>query len=59
MTLVVGDGGGGGRRCLNGGGRGGESFGEAWKWKFVGMNGWNFGFVKWRRKEARRGTCGS
>ena len=35
MTLVVGDGGGGGRRCLDGGGRGGESFGEAWKWKFV------------------------
>lgn len=37
MTLVVGDGG-GGRRCLDGGGRGGESFGgESWKWKFVGF----------------------
>lgn len=36
-TLVVGDGG-GGRRCLDGGGRGGESFGgESWKWKFVGF----------------------
>lgn len=37
----------GGRRCLDdGGGRGGERFGEAWEWKFRGVNGWGFGFVE-------------